>query len=208
MLEISDTYRSNSVSAPSGEDGDFTESFTGKGFYQNIIYKADTVPLQHLFKHYGLNLSENNRKIICPFLSHKGGRESSASFYYYPHSNSFWCFGCKIGRGCCDFVSNMDKTSKVRAAFKIINLFSQEVDEEQIVDRQSYSERMQILMSFSNMIRNFRQHHLDQKSFIFIEDIGKVFDKINNKYDLSNEALKTVIEHLKVRVEAYELSPL
>jgi DNA primase len=203
MCNISNSTGPDSNSETSWEDGDISTPFAGKTFYKDLIHRADKTPIIKVFKHYGLRLDENNRKIICPIPSHKGGRESTASFWYYPQTNTFWCFGCKTGVGCCDFVASMDKITKVSAAFKILELFSSDVPEEVETYQQDFSERFEIMLDFSNTIRDFRQSHFDQKSFDFIENICKVYDAINLKHELNNEALRSVVNKLKTRINSY-----
>lgn len=208
MRNVSNTTGSSGYVEAYGEDRNTTDSFrTGKKFYQDLIKKADSVPISKVFKHYGLRLDEQNRKIICPFFSHQGGRERSSSFYYYPQTNSFWCFGCKVGIRCCDFVSNMDKISKVKAAYKILETFKSDVDDDAVlVDRDNFSEKLEIMLNFSNSVRDFRNtnNNNNEKSHLFIEDICMVYDTINAKHNLNNEALRSVVAQLKESIDSYE----
>jgi len=204
MHKLSDSPGSVSDSETSRYYGNSSEAIEGKKFYQDLIRKADSVPLTRLFKLYGLRLDEQNRKIICPLSSHKGGRENSPSFYFYPQTNSFWCFGCKTGVRCCDFVSHMDKTSKVKAAYKILDLFKSDADEDAIIiDRDNFSEKLEIMLNFSNSVRDFRRLNNDEKSYTFIEHICMVYDTINVKHNLNNEALRSVVNQLKERIKNY-----
>jgi hypothetical protein len=207
MRQLSNSTRSISDSQISRADGDITEAFTGKRFYKELITKANTVPLERLFKHYGLHIDSNNKKAVCPFPSHNGGRERTPSFWYYPNTNTFWCFGCKTGITCCDFVAAMDKSNKVKAGYKILDLFSSDVDDDRIIlDTNDFNKRLDILMNFSSTVRSFRKNYADYKSQIFIEDICMVFDTINIKHNLNNEALYSVFLQLKDRIDAYEQS--
>ena len=63
--------------------------------FEQIKY-ANSLPLLSILAHYGVYLDESNRKIGCPFPSHKNGKEQTPSFVYYHNTNTFWCFGCKI----------------------------------------------------------------------------------------------------------------
>ena len=54
--------------------------------YKALIAKANSVDLSVILNHYNINYS--NTTIICPFKSHKGGREGSASFKIYLDTNS------------------------------------------------------------------------------------------------------------------------
>ena len=203
MRNISITDRPNSLSSPSGESGELSTPFAGEG-YQNIIEQANSVSIKKIFSMYGLRLDEHNRKTTCPFKSHKGGRESTASFYYYPNTNTYFCYGCRQGSKPVDFVLHMDKCTKVKAAQKILQHFYLESEDDFIIDSKNFSERMDIMMEYSNAARNFRFNFSDEESFEFIENISKMFDKINKKHDLSNEALKSVVAQIIDTIDKYK----
>lgn len=173
-----------------------------------MIHQADTVPLHKILRHYGIRLDEINRKAVCPFNSHKGGRESSPSFYYYPETNSFYCFGCSKGgkhaHG-AKFVAWMDNTNEYLAAHKIVEMFSSDVDESIILDDPTnFSERLKIMMDFSNSVREFRHLYQNDKSEQFIDGIAAVYDAMNVKHDLNNEALASMVEQLKIKMSNYQ----
>jgi hypothetical protein len=206
MCPLSSTARSISNSQISGEAGDFTDSYTGEDDNKTLIAQANSIFLVRIFKMYGINVNEHNRKIICPFKSHSGGHENSASFYYYPNTNSFFCFGCRKGGPVshgCEFVAAMECISKIRAAHKILELFSSDVDEFSVPEANNVSERMEIMMNFSNTVREFRQIHTDEKSYEFIEFCCRVYDQHNLKRDLDNEVLRNIVEQLKETIEVY-----
>jgi hypothetical protein len=205
MCNISDTDGLFGYGETSGEIGNSSETLTGKAFYQDLINRANSVPLSHIFKHYGLFLNESNQKITCPFKSHKGGRESSASFKYYPETNSYCCFGCKLGSRGCDFVAAMDGIIKSKAAAKILLLFNHDADENVSLNKEDFSERLLIMLDFSNSIREFRQSFYDEKAYIYAEYICSVYDNLNIKYEsLSNEALKCIVDELKEKIGSYK----
>ena len=206
MYELSDITGSISDSEISRNNGDTSEAITRKEYYKNLIQKSNSIPIINIFKHYGLSLNEENKKIICPFPSHKGGRESSPSFYYYPQTNSFWCFGCKIGIKCCDFVANMDNISKTKAASKILELFQYNINDIQFIKYDNLIEKLDIMLKFSNSVRNFRLLHADQHSQEYIEYICSIYDAINLKHNLSNDALNSVIKQLNDKINTFHLS--
>lgn len=204
MRDLSNNTGSISYSETRGENGDFAAPIAGKEFYKDLIRQANTVPLVRIFKHYGLRLDENNKKCICPFTSHNGGRENSASFNFYPQTNTFWCFGCKTGIGGTDFIAAMENITKVKAAYKIIDLFSSDVDPDGVLTTQDFSERLEIMMDFSNSVREFRRINIDKKASEFIENICLVYDTVNLKHDLNNEALRSVVTKLKEEIISYK----
>jgi DNA primase len=206
MCSVPDTTRSDGYCQTSGEAGDIAASFTGKDYYQNLIDCANTVPIVRIFRHYGLRIDEYNRKITCPFKHHKGGHENTPSFYYYPQTNSFRCYGCGIGHQNahgCEFVAAMDGISRVKAAAKILDLFAADVDEEVVINQREFSERLEIMMDFSNTVREFRQTYTDEKSQKFIEDMCWVYDQHNLKHDHTNKALRRVVEQIKEKIVSY-----
>lgn len=189
----------------SGDTGNIAKAFTdvGKNFYKELINSANSIPILNIFKYYGLNIDAVNRKIICPFPGHKSGNEITGSFMYYPDTNTFWCFGCKIGVACCDFVANMDGINKVKAANKILSIFNSDDVELSEINRINYSERLDIMIEFSTTIRDFRNIYCDEKSFEFIENICLVYDQLNVKHNLTNEALKSITDQLKQKIALY-----
>lgn len=203
MRNISSTTRSVSSSETQGEAGDFTAPIAGKEFYKDLIDRANTVPLVRIFKHYGLRIDDKNVKIICPFKSHKGGRENTASFQYYPDTKTFWCHGCKTGVRSCDFVATIDNTTKTKAAFKILDLFSADADDDVIIDKQDFSERLEMMIEFSNTIREFRKSNTGAHAHAFIENICMVYDTMNLRHDLNNDALRSVVAQLKEEIISY-----
>ena len=204
MCPIPSTSRPNSNSSPSGQAGDFTDSFAGKDYYKELIDKANSVPLAKLFKYFSLSLDANNRKIICPFKSHKGGRESTPSFTFYPDTNSFYCYGCNSGSKACDFVSKFIPCTKVQAAYKIFELFEADIDEDFICNKENFSERLTIMMDFSNAVLEFHQTFVSDKARIYVEELCKTYDALNLKHKLDNEALKSVVDQLKEFIKFYK----
>jgi len=207
MRTLPDTTGSISDSETPGETGDIAEVFAGKDFYQDLIGKANTVPLQRIFKMYGVRATEYNTKITCPFKHHKGGRENTPSFYYYPRTNSFCCYGCGTGgkkSHAVEFVAAMESVNKLNAAYKILDLFGSEVDEDNILTQEDFSEQLEIMMSLSECIREFRQNHTGAHAFEFIEDKCRVYDDLNSKFKkLENEALRRIVEEIKEEINAY-----
>jgi hypothetical protein len=205
MRNISCTARSVSNCETSREDGGFTETFIGQS-YKGIICRANSIPIIDIFKYYGLHIDEYNRKHICPFKSHKNGRENTPSFIYYHETNTFFCWGCKVTGKCCDFVSEMDNIKKLDAANKILSLF----DNDDLVynlddfDKQDFSERLEIMLDFSNSVREFRESHYSENSFIFIEKICKTYDDLIKRHDdFSNDALKASVRNFKKIISIY-----
>lgn len=183
----------------SWEDGDSRTPSEGKSYLKKLINSANSVSLLKIFNHYGLNINEYNKKIVCPFSNHQNGRERTPSFYYYFKTNTYHCFGCKQGSTPVDFVSYIENISKEKSALKIIEIFNSDVDENSIFNRESFDERLDIMMKFSNFIRNFKRENLSEQSDNFIENTCKIYDTLNAKLSLSNEALREFVETLLIQ---------
>lgn len=205
MCELSNTNRSISECPSSWEVGDITEAFTGKDYYQNLISQANSVSINKVIKSYKIRLLDGTTKITCPFKSHKGGRERTPSFQIFTHTNTFYCHGCSTGGKCADFVAKIDGISKVDAAYKILSLFESSFDESTYSDLQNTEERLNLLINFSDIVRNFRQNHFDEKSEIFIEDLCLIYDKMiaKHKLKLDNDILKSIIGKLIYVMNSY-----
>jgi hypothetical protein len=209
MRNVPDTTGLDGYGETYGEIGDSPTASSRKVFFQELIQKANTVPMLRLFKHYGLRVASTQCTIVCPFKSHKGGRENTGSFTYYPSTNSFYCFGCKVGgpqSHASEFMANMDGTTRVKAAYKILDLFRNDVSDDvgATYETQNFSEQLEIMMDFSTTVRNFRHNHFDEKSTAFIERICRVYDDLNLKHKLDNEALRRIVEELKKEINQYK----
>lgn len=206
MCPIPNAYGSDDFSPSSWEDGDSSEAFTGKLQFKDLIKKANLVSIVDIFKFYGLKVSDVNRKVVCPFVHHKGGgKEQTPSFLYYPSTNTFFCFGCSTGSKPVDFVSIIDGISKIQAANKIINLYGEDQCEDDFdVNTPDFSEKLKIILEFSNYIRELMSSSINDKDFIiFLEKNTLSFDTANDKYSLDNEALLFLINNIKKRIERY-----
>jgi len=78
------------------------------------------------------------------------------------------------------------------------------VDEDRVFDRDNFSERLELMMDFSNTVREFRRTFLDEKSIFYIEHVCSVYDTVNLKHKLDNEALRRLVEKLKEDIESYK----
>lgn len=198
MCPIPSSTRSTGYGEISWEDGDTSTAPAGKNHHQELITQANSKPLELVLKLYGVQLNAYGGNIVCPFKSHKGGREKTGSFHYYADTNSYQCFGCKVGRKACDFVAEMDHCSRSDAAIKILGLFGDEPD--QLEELYDYGERLDIMASFSNAVREFSQEHSDEESFKFIEMVCRVYDRSNLENKLGNVALKRLVEQLLKKI--------
>jgi hypothetical protein len=69
---------------------------------QADIDTAKESPIQNLLSDYDLRPSGKNFKALCPFHA-----EKTPSFYVYPLTNSFYCFGCGLGGDVLNLVERL-----------------------------------------------------------------------------------------------------
>ena len=187
-----------SVGETFGQDRGFGNN--DKNDIKELIKSANSVDIRDIFHHYLVNIGYN-RKCNCPFPSHKSDR--TPSFYYYPDTNSFFCFGCKSGGGCVNFVSIYEVISKEAAAKKILDKFQS--DGSIIVrDPLELAERNKIILGFATLIRTFLRNNLDDKlALTYCEKVQLIFDTITMRHQLDNAGLKSLINKLKLKLEQF-----
>ncbi len=196
MQHLFGSSGSSGFGKTSWENGTSTGNATAfESNEKNIIYQANTVSFPLIFKQYSIKCDEFIKKIACPLPEHN---DRTPSFNYYPDHNTYYCFGCKSGNRPCDFVAEMENISKKEAAEKIIKLFEEEVDFENIVIENQH-DKLKLMMEFSDLIREVIVS-ADQETFHKLEKICQAYDKINSKYILNYEALKSVVGKLTLQV--------
>lgn len=209
MCALPSSSRSISNGETSSDVGDVADAFTRKSYNEDLIDLADTVPLLKVFKRYNIYCNEAHHTIRCPFKSHKGGRESSASFKYYHDTNSFRCFGCHKGAPfahATHFVAAMESISLQAAAYKILDIFKADVGEvsDDILLRNDGGERLAIMLDFSSTVREFYHTYASEHARVYVELACKAYDLANLKHNLDNEALRRTVEELKDYIGAYK----
>ena len=201
MHQLSDSDRSQSSSDESWEAGDSQSAIEAKQLAKEMIEQANSVPLLSVLKHYGLRGTESRWKIRCPFKSHAGGQENSASFNYFPETKTFWCFGCNTGRRSCNFVAAMESISITAAARMILELYGSEATLEpgELGYTPDYSERLEVLLEFSESMREFLQANpQDKEALKAAEKMAAFFDRRNStKNPPDIELLKRMVSTFK-----------
>lgn len=179
-----------------------TRKFVEIDIVKQTIDKANCANLLDIIHKYNLNIDIYNNKICCPFPFHKGGMERSASFYYYPNTNSFNCYGCKTGGGPVEFIeaySNYD-TTKYSAALSIINNYA--ISNSIIIDKINNNSTY---MEFSHLIRNFIITRADNnKALDYAEYISAIFDDIKDRINLDPKGLDRLYMKLKNKLENFQ----
>lgn len=162
------------------------------------INQANTIKLTNVCKHYGIEIGEFNKNIQCPFPFHN---DNGPSFYYYPNTNSFFCWGCKNGGGPVIFISLLESISKLEAANKLLGSFESEEIESQLFNKAS--EKNDLYLYFSSTVRDFIKKDSSTKAIEFIDKITLSFDTITQKHSVDNSGLKLLIDKLVVKIKNY-----
>ncbi len=195
MRTLSDRAESDSIGDAFLKDGDLGEDSERLLLTKKLIKQANGVPLETIFKKYGLNLDQFNKKVTCPFQFHQN--ERSPSFYFYFDTNTFHCFGCKTTGGPVNFIASFHSLSKYDAAIKVIETYGidgiSSIEEIEIIN---FSEKTEILLNFSDQIRNFIALNNNEKSIKYAEKLCFTFDAMNTKHNLDNNALKSLVDKL------------
>ena len=181
------------------------EEFSTNDHYQDLIGQANSIPIIKVLKHYRIKVDDYNRRTTCPFKSHKGGHESNPSFWYYPETNTFFCYGCRIGAQACNFVAEMDRCTRLQAAYKILEMFGSDVDQNNIYNPQDFQERLKIMMDFSNTVRLVFQTYQTPEARIYVEQACQKYDEMSLKYKLDNEELQRIVEKLKKYIGLFKI---
>jgi CHC2-type zinc finger protein len=168
-----------------------------------ILRRANATDLAVVLKQFGIQVDEYNKKAHCPFPFHQNDR--TASFFYYKNTNSFHCFGCKSDGGSVEFLSLMNGISREEAANKIIERF--EIDPNTIITERSedFQQRHNLILEFSTLIRTFILHNINDAIAIeHAEKVCLIFDTINNKHNLDNDGIKSLMSKLKIKLAQYK----
>lgn len=193
MHTISGTTGSVSDSKASWQDG-----YTGR---DSQIDLARSVSLLEIFRAYDVEITEYNRKCICPLH-----QENTASFYYYKDTNSFYCFGCQKSGGPIEFVSGIEGISKEIATKKLLSDFEPNPDFSKKVPSDVF-EKQKLFLTFSGIIREFiLEHKNEEGAFEYADNICKEFDKINNKHKdkINIIGIKYIIDELKEKLYRWQ----
>jgi DNA primase len=205
MHKLSNSTGPDSSSETSGDNRSVEAVASAKQFYKELIAKANSVSIKSLFKIYGVRVDEHNKKANCPFPSHN---DKTPSFLYYPETNSFYCHGCKAGTRPVDFIVHMEGLARARAAARVMELCGQDADADNEFESIDYGERLEIIMEFSNFVREFIQANSENEVAItYIEKVTAIFDQMNSKHKLDNSTMKNLTAKLIAKGSLYKPCP-
>lgn len=200
MQPLQHTAGPDSDSHKQSDDWDF------KSTYKEQVKKANAVPITFILKSYGLKLEQHTKSLPCPFAKrHKNGQDRSPSFNIYVNTNSFWCFGCKTGNSCVDFVSNMDNIKYWEAAEKILSIYNGDISLLEINNNNDYFQRLELLIEFANYIREIMINTTNEDTILFLEEVCAALDSLNSKYknNMDNDTLLSILDRLRKKVEQH-----
>lgn len=159
--------------------------------WKKLATEANSVDLLTVLTSYGLRLDKYHSKCICPLHN-----ENSPSFYYYPNTNSWYCFGCKKGGSATHFVSRIEGISIAEASEKLLGEFTPGAFATSTTS--DYLDRQDVVFGFSTLIRKFIQAHSNNPNALqFVERLTLIFDTLAAKHNLSNDGFKLVIRRLE-----------
>jgi CHC2 zinc finger len=203
MYVLSNTTGPVGYGEAPGKTGNSSTSSAGKDSDKKLIARANSVPILHIFKHYNMRFDLYTHKATCPFKAHKGGKEATPSFTLYEDTNMFKCFGCGIAGRATHFIVEMERCKPITAATRILQLFGTKVDDDLLAEETNPSERLEIMMTLSSRIFEFRQEHSDKHALDFIEYIGWLYDRSNARHKYDNESLRRLVEVCVELIDVY-----
>lgn len=151
--------------------------------YRIIDIANKKIKLSDVFRQYSVRFEETfshsgwDYKTSCPFPSHKGGRERTASFYYNPKEGRFNCFGCTLAGKAVEFIAFM----KGQSSFEIAqDILAQYGSLESAIEDSNDAEDINIdqeLFEFSKYIGSFiKEHKEDERAIQYAENVLWGFD--------------------------------
>ena len=142
--------------------------------------------------------SEWSNSIICPFPSHKGGNERSASFGYNFVKDTFHCFGCNMSGGAVEFISLKEGLSRNSVAEQILyELGGYDLEDDDILEDEN-PKIEKSLYDFSNYILLLYQKHKRDKNII--DQINKIIWWFDHYLIAKAPKNKIIINELEERI--------
>ena len=99
----------------------------------------------------------------------------------------------------------MDRCTRLQAAYKILEMFGSDVDQNNIYNPQDFQERLKIMMDFSNTVRLVFQTYQTPEARIYVEQACQKYDEMSLKYKLDNEELQRIVEKLKKYIGLFKI---
>lgn len=203
MQSLHDSTGSESAGPTPGPNGNVGQDpgLDAKRLKDVVTYQAaqqaNSIPLKIVMARYGYHIDEQVKKTTCPF--HAKGRERSPSFWWYPDTNRFKCYGCGESGDVVGFVALHDNIKRGEAAFSIIGSHGDNIDLSREAEKYVY-EDIRPIMNFSDAIRLFNQSHMDDpEALAWAEKLCFTLDKVRAKCKVIK--LKEVIENILSKLE-------
>lgn len=178
-------------------------TYTEVDVVKQSIDQANQTSLLSILHSYSVRIDDYERMACCPLPHHKGGQEHSASFHFYPETNSFYCFGCKSGGCPVDFVSLAENISRYQASVLINEEYEVDTSQQMITKQQLNCDSF--YLEFADNIRTFLlAHNKHPGALKFAEQICVAFDTLVQKYSIGPDGLSSLVGKLKARLDGYQ----
>lgn len=217
MCPLQNKTRSDSSSNSIGED---RNSFTTSEIaLKKIITLANEhVSLLSVLERNNVKLEQDinskrgwSHKAICPFKSHKNGRERTPSFGYNSKEDRFNCFGCrKFGRS-VEFLSILNNLNHLDAARELLSEAGIDPSDARILIDTSNDKINNLLFDFSKYL--FDLLSLNKNNIKYMEYIDKIiycfdmyFNYITSKGILDINQFTQRINEYKFRLSKFEIN--
>jgi hypothetical protein len=187
----------------SGRTGpvDYREAYNTDGYSRRDpkISLASSISLLDIFHSYDIPITEYNDKCLCPLHN-----EDTPSFHYNKTKNAFYCFGCGVGGGTVELVAAIEGITKENAAAKLLLDFEPNPDFAKKFSG-DYYEKINLLLAFSRIIREFIIAHRDEEAaFEYADSICKDFDTIMSKNKIELTGIKYVVDQLQKKLNKWQ----
>jgi hypothetical protein len=203
MQDIQYSTGSASPRDSEGKDSIARESSELQKDLRIIVANANKkVRLYSVLKNYNIKLPQNYKSqtwstpIICPFPSHKGGKERTASWGYNFVEDRFNCLGCKKSGRAVEFISEMESKNKLVVAKTILESYGgYDLDHEIIFDDSKIDsllfESAALIRSAIKSANPEKLKHIHKLSWWFDAFIS---NKLNSSFNNRNIGVEEMIE--------------
>lgn len=169
------------------------------------------VSLSHVFSKYNITLDEIYSSTgwdfrgCCPFPDHY---DKTPSFGYNPRLNIFNCFGCHRSGKSVEFISFLEKRSKLSVAHEILKKYASEDEIVFEVAGFDYEKLEKLLFEYADCIREFKTKNNSEKGSKYAKAVTWNLDVYLRKYGPSHsidlDDLEARLIMLKRQLEAFE----
>lgn len=160
MCQVSDRSEPNSRSSGTSQS---TGSGDGAEKFASIKAANRKIRLLDVLRHYGFRIEKNPQRptwsnnFTCPFPSHKGSKERTASFGYCFVSDHFCCLGCNKSGRAVEFISLYEQLPRAVVADRILAQYGEDVSIDEFQEFQD--DITPVLLEGSKYLQTLIQKH-------------------------------------------------